>query len=162
MLAAGKSTDNLGAELSGIWLLEHQVHGYTPAAKNFVIETAWLSSEQMQRVSAYKIRLWLRETSATGTATIDVFTNWRAGATPDHSVRVELDAPDDTPPTWDTTLLGSGAEWIRRRPFWETKDIAVTSAEVFKIRITSTTPIEFGGLAVHENFRPGSLRTPRG
>ena len=162
MLAAGKSTDNLGAELSGIWLLEHQSHGYTPAAKNFVIETAWLSSEQMQRVSAYKIRLWLRETSATGTATIDVFTNWRTGATPDHSVTVELDAPDDTPPTWDATLLGSGAEWIRRRPFWEVKDIAVTSAEVFKIRITSTIPIEFGGLAVHENFRPGSLRTPRG
>jgi len=156
IIAAGKEQGT-----DGIWLLDHENQDYTPAAKTFTIETAWLSSEKLQRTSAFTLRLWLRETHTTGQATVDVYTNWREGSSPDHSVTVDLDSPEDTPPSWSTTLLGAaGAEWVRRRPYWIRKDIAVHSAETFKLKISSTTPMEFISLAIVESVHR-SRRTPR-
>ena len=163
MIGCGRITDDVGTARDGVWLLDHAVKSFSSQSRESRIETVWLAGTRSEsRKSAMTVKLWLRETHTTGTLTVDVYRDWRKDS-PEQTLTFELDSPEDKPPAWDTTLLGSEeAYWVRRRPFWSRKDISIPSCETYKLIIRSSNPIEFVGMSIDESPRPNAMRMPRG
>lgn len=162
MLAAGKNIDSGGNSLDGVWILDQENQTYIPATRSYEIETGWIGASSPMRKSVFTVKLWLRETDVEGTLTVDVFRDWRKKSSPDHSVVFNLDSPEDQPPSYGNTNLGTdGADWVRRRPYWIRKDIAISSCEVYKLLIRTYREVEFLAIMIDEGPRLGSVRIPR-
>ena len=76
---------------------------------------------------------------------------------------VSLHSPEDPPAFFADTgaahgdsLLGT-ATWNRRRPYWVRVDIDVPSCEVYKIVLEARKPIEFLGMVIDEEPKPGGF-----
>ncbi len=162
ILGAGNITDSEGTPRDGVWLLNHEVKTFVPASRTATIETAWISAARSNvRKTAFTVKLWLRETHTSGTLTVDVYRDWRKGA-PTQTITFDLDSPEDAPEAWDSTVLGtSDATWIRPRPYWIRKDISVPSCEVYKLVLSTTSPVEFIGMSIDEGMRAGNIHMPR-
>jgi len=176
MLTVGKalqtSNTSEGATASymdGVWLLDHEVQSWKPAARDATVETAWLRAtrSQKERGSPMTVYLWLRE-SESGQLQVEVQRDYRSKVTQTSSVA--LHPQDDFPPIWaplEPTQLEFGAKdskqddvtWKRRRPFWTRIDVYAPSAESFRLRISHTGDWEFLGLAIDEVPHPDSLRS---
>ena len=179
MLALGTATDI--SDHSSVWTLDHDGRGdnsYTNTRESWV-ETTWLrNTRSHRRGSPIRAGIWIRE-STSGNLTVEVMRDWReypklteVGTNPPNYPE------DDTPPFWDTVLVGSttddvlrdltGADanpshFVRRRPHWVKVDIMLPSVEVFRIRVKYTGDWEFIGIHFDEQDRhAGGAKIPEG
>jgi len=104
----------------------------------------------------------LRE-SVSDSAQVEVYRDWRKMAQPAYASKVTLYSPEDPPVFFsdpsivdDDRLLGKGV-WNRRRPYWVRVDIDAPSCEVYKIILGASKPIEFLGMVIDEEPKPGSF-----
>jgi len=153
-----------------VWVLDHENQAYKPIRSPALVETAWLTGlAGKERATALTVYFWLRETKkdtasyppleTEGALVVEVCRDWRE--TVIETVTTDLVPDDDLPPFYDDTLLGSGAIWVRRRPYWVRAFIYVPSCEVFKLRIHNTGDWEFLGLVFDEQpKRSGGARIP--
>lgn len=174
MVVAGKHTGSDSAaghkeERDGVWVLDREAFSYIPDEKTYVIETAWLAAARnAARTSPLSVQVWLRETFKDNYLTIEVMRDWREDPLVETQSDFTLYPEDDPPPFWgsavfdaESTADDTSNTYRRRRPYWRRAHIAVPSCEVYKIRLTSTTPFEFLGISVGENVKePGGARTP--
>lgn len=161
ILGAGSVTDSGGTARNGVWVLDREVPTFTPESRSKVLETKWLTAEQSDiRKTLLTVKLWLRETSSTGTITMEVYRDYRK--TVIETITFPLVSPEDSPPVWGTTLLGTTSKWVKRRPYWTKKDVYIASCEVFKLRFTTTSDIEIVAINLDMGSRPGSAHMPRG
>jgi len=189
MLALGRATQHRVwsaptlAVVQDLYVLDHDhsgPHRSSPETREAVIETSWLRAPASGvRVSASRIRLWLRETSS-AQFKVEVMRDWRDHVVQDFQVG-ESEAPylyatDDAPPFWGSSELGGTVQernlhdlfnqkpkgtdsvrWLGRRPWWQNVDIAVQDCEVFKLRFTFTGDAEFIGLQFLEESANADL-----
>ena len=165
MVVAGSVTNVEGTNTNGVWVLDHANSSFTPGSREAVVETAWLGAlGSMRRGSPVTIYLWLRESEDT-TLTVEVFRDWRAKLV--ETMTAKVYPPDDIPPFWDSVLLGAedaegdNLTWVQRRPYWTKVDIFLPSAEVFKLKFSSSKSWEFVGMAFQEVPRGDTMRIPK-
>ncbi len=168
MIVCGQCVDSGGTTRDGVWVVDRASRTYTPAARTAILETCWIEAVRSEnRTSPKLVKMWLRETSS-GTATIKAWRDWRQGSQSDYpsaglTCTTDLDPPSVTPPEWGTTTWNqTGAEWVKRRPFWERKSIFLPSCETYKVQISSTSRIEIVALSFDEQPQPGSARIEGG
>tara|TARA_R100000655_G_scaffold12254_7_gene28408 strand:+ start:3157 stop:5421 length:2265 start_codon:yes stop_codon:yes gene_type:complete len=184
MLVSGKSTKLGGGlnpspvDVSGVWLLDHQVRTFTPIARSAIIETCWIGGPDTDgRASPKTVYLWLRETTKEedglpglgpgpadrGILSVTVERDWRTDTK--YATTVKLYPTDDEPPFWGittyggTTAGGNTARWDRRRPYHTRADIFLPSCETFRLRIQYVGDWEFLGLSVDEVSRDDTFRS---
>lgn len=154
---------------NGLWVQDVFSKYWNVGTPDGVIETTWIgASNAGERQSGFQVTLWMRETAAVSTKTLDieVMRDWRETVV--HTASVKLYSSDDPPPTWGTTAWGSSNTWARRRPYWVRADIYIPSAETFKLRFKPAgvgdppvRPWEFIGLRIASAPRgAGYSRTP--
>jgi hypothetical protein len=171
----------------GVWTLDHESrHFYIEASERQpIFETSWIGAGESGRKTALTVKVWFRETSIAEQVKVRIYRDWRKDDEV-HSMNIDLDSPDDTPPAWLVTTTDDGEEWQKRRPYWIRKDLYIPSCEVFKLRFEglehkesvneelldgqfldpdatrySPADIEIIGLIVDESPRPGGGRIPR-
>lgn len=136
----------------GVWVQDVAQAKHIPAARNYIVETGWISSEDSKsRKSLKRISIWMREARTSGglitsKLQVEVMRDWRetidqtglaekyrlSGVAPEFWGIAQLDATD--------------AKWRGRRPFFTKVDVSIPSCEVFKIRFTSVDSWEFIGM----------------
>lgn len=134
-----------------------------PPNKKSSIETSWIDwGRSKDRRSVKTVYFALRE-SAVDPANIKVYRDWRKKPVPDYQATVSLHSPEDPPAFFDDTgavhgdsLIGT-AVWNRRRPYWVRIDIDVPSCEVYKIVLEAEKPLEFLGMVIDEEPKPGGF-----
>ena len=170
----GESTlSGVGKTAKGVFVIDRganpeyqhlsSTHTHTIANpyKQAVIETSWIDwGRSKDRRSVKTVYFALRE-SASSVAEVAVYRDWRK--TEVYQSHVTLYSPEDPPVFFsdpsivdDDRLLGKGV-WNRRRPYWVRVDIDAPSCEVYKIRIYANKPIEFLGMVIDEEPKPGSF-----
>jgi len=155
-----------------VFVVDVENKAYRAVREEAIIETAWLSGlTRRERSTALTVYFWLRETKSKlavpddennqsqGILTVEVARDWRE--TTIETTTTELVPPDDVPPLYNETVLGSGSSWVRRRPYWVRAMIYVPSCEVFKLRIKNKGDWEFIGLVFDEQPKQsGGARIP--
>ena len=170
----GESTlSGVGKTAKGVFVIDRganpeyqhlsSTHTHTIANpyKQAVIDTSWIDwGRSKDRRSVKTVYFALRE-SASSVAEVAVYRDWRK--TEVYQSHVTLYSPEDPPVFFsdpsivdDDRLLGKGV-WNRRRPYWVRVDIDAPSCEVYKIRIYANKPIEFLGMVIDEEPKPGSF-----
>lgn len=161
VLVAGRATNSSASTTNNVWVIDRENIAWIPATRNAVLETAWVGAmSQEERRSAWRVRLWLRETSS-GTFTVEQFRDWRESALTDNESGA-LYTSEDTPSFWGTTVLGTaaGGKWRDRRPFWKKVDIFIPSCEVYKLRFSTSGDMEIIAVElVQTSIQAGGART---
>ena len=170
LLAAG-STDTRTGQESGVWVLDRAAgrSAIHSRHKTCRIETSWIDwGRSKDRRSVKTVYFALRE-SHLDAATVKVFRDWRKKPIPDYQSTVSLFSPEDPPSFWQ--MLGysepgipaesenriGSAVWSRRRPYWVRVDIEAASCEVYKIVLEVDNSVEFLGMVIDEEPKPGSF-----
>jgi hypothetical protein len=172
-IVAGRTKKEGTGYVQGVWVLDHYARGFTPTARNAIVETSWLRAPRsLQQGSPMTVYIWMRETTA-GKLTVEVLRDWR------RRVTQTIDSDSDNPvylyprreegniPFWGTALLaGSGATgnaftWEKGRPFWTKVDIYAPSSETFKLRLYHDGDWEFIGMSFDEVPRRDTMRVSR-
>lgn len=180
-LVAGIATEDgglSGTEVTGVWLLDHQIPNWTPYGRHGVIDTAWLTpAGSDSRRTALRVSVWMRE-YGDNSVTITVYRDWRETA--DMSIRAGdadndmLTYPNDNPPPmWgsavydDATATGPSGRlstpnvFRKRRPYWRRASIYIPSCEVFRIQLSGPTAgWMFFGIEITEDQKSGDSRMP--
>lgn len=166
MLTVGE-VDKSGGTDHSLWLLDREALSYTRAsARDSVVQTAWLRAIQSRRRSTLlTVYVWMRATEK-GNLTVEAYRDWRespiiettAGATNPPKLYSE----EDPPSFWDETLVGgTGASWVRRRPFWVKVDFHMPSCEVFKLKFKYSGDWEFVGMLFEDrDVHGGGVQVP--
>jgi hypothetical protein len=166
MLTVGE-VDKSGGTDHSLWLLDREALSYTRAsARDSVVQTAWLKAIQSRRRSTLlTVYVWMRATEK-GNLTVEAYRDWRespiiettAGATNPPKLYSE----EDPPSFWDETLTGgTGASWVRRRPFWVKVDFHMPSCEVFKLKFKYSGDWEFVGMLFEDrDVHGGGVQVP--
>ena len=158
MIGGGKVSDT-----SGVFVLDRESEAYAPPTRTSVVETTWLEwPRSKERKSPLVLYLFLREAN-TGSLQVDVYRDWRKTNAVYTTTETILHSSEDTPPLWGTTAWDQATtpnQWIKSRPFWTKVSIYVPSCEVYKVRISSQSDVEFIAMSVDEVPRLGRARIP--
>ena len=158
MIGGGKVSDT-----SGVFVLDRESEAYAPPTRTSVVETTWLEwPRSKERKSPLVLYLFLREAN-TGSLQVDVYRDWRKTNAVYTTTEKILHSSEDTPPLWGTTAWDQATtpnQWIKSRPFWTKVSIYVPSCEVYKVRISSQSDVEFIAMSVDEVPRLGRARIP--
>jgi hypothetical protein len=133
-----------------------------PRRKTSRLETCWIDwSRSKDRRSIKTVYFALRE-SVIEPANIKVYRDWRKKPVPDYQTTVSLFSPEDPPAFFnDSEAVGDSlvgtAVWNRRRPYWVRVDIDIPSCEVYKIVLETEKPMEFLGMVIDEEPKPGGF-----
>ena len=138
-----------GAQGSGNkhpFVLDHEAKFYTPAAREYVLESTWINvNSSMFPESPQHLFFWLRE-SIRGTATVTIYRDHRKDAV--HTETINLYDETNEPPWWNrTNLVATGERWVRPKPHWVRVSIDVSASESFKFKLSTSNPIEIIGFA---------------
>ena len=147
----------------GVFVLDRESEAYTPPTRTSVVETAWLEGPRSkERTSPLVLYLFLRESNS-GSLQVDLYRDWRKTNAVYTTTETTLYSAEDTPPLWGTTVWDQSTkpnQWIKSRPFWTKVSIYVPSCEVYKVRISSESDVEFIAMSVDEVPRSGRARVP--
>lgn len=158
--AANPIFDTAQPSLNGVWVLDHEVQSFVPSARDYVVDTSWLSGvRSLEKKTAFTVYIWMREMNSSS-LNVEVFRDWRMTAV--HTETINLYSTEDPPDFWDTATLDGTAKYNLRRPYWVKADLFLPACESYKLRLTSQTPFEFVGISVAEG-KPngGGMRVPK-
>jgi len=159
-LFAGEANETATGWSNGVYVLERQNKGWVPAEKTCVVESVWLGTDIQQRKSPKCIHLWLRETRSAN-LTVSVYRDYRIDPETVYDGVAVATSQQDPPALWGTVTLGQADRpnrWHDRRLFWQRVDVALPDCEVFKVKVSATTPFEFVGMSIDDLPLGSSLR----
>lgn len=133
------------SQRDGILVLNRESNELGPTNRACEVETAWVLANGVDKRSIRRLVIWLRETDSTNKMTVEIMSDWRETVL--QTVTVDLDPAEDTPLTWDASLLGVG-EWQRRRPYYAVVDLDYPSSECIKFRFKASWDVEILGFTL--------------
>jgi hypothetical protein len=161
-LAVGTSINSDGVAKKGVWVLDHETLSHVPATRTSIIETSWIEPfRSIEKRSPVEMNVWLRE-AYNGTATVHTYRDWRmVNPIVSDTTNLTLLAKHDTPPLYGTTTYNQMAtpnQFVKNRAFWKKVPIEIASVDVYKVKISTTSPMEFIGVRFSERLHPGAGR----
>ena len=158
MIGGGKVKDT-----DGVFVLDRESQAFSPPSRTSVVETAWMEwPRSKERKSPLVLYLFLRESNS-GSLQVDLYRDWRKTNAVYTTTETTLYSAEDTPPLWGTTVWDQSTkpnQWVKNRPFWTKVSVYVPSCEVYKVRISSQSDVEFVALSIDDLPRSGRSRIP--
>lgn len=149
----------------GVWVLDVQNACYTPAARDYIVETAWMNPENAMFVrTGLKLIVMLRESGVTPVYSI-FYRDWRVvpenlnTSERQHYSTITPYLDSDQPSFLGAAALSAAGDvfWTRRRPIFKVVDFYQPSAQVIRIAWTSTAPWEFMGFHMVQDTKADPL-----